>query len=138
LQPVLDFGCGSRIDDAAELVAAAHFVDALVARETAAYRRAVTRLRDPVRVRDERPAERDEIGFAGVHRVHGDLGIAQPPDGNHRHRHGLLHPCGVIEKDAFGTAHRRRHHVRRRQRSVMTRRDVQRVRAFGRSPFGDL
>ena len=76
---------GRAVDDAAQLRAAAHLVDAGVAGETAAGRLAARELVDPFRIGDQRAAERDEIGLAARDRVGRGRRIAEPADRDHRH-----------------------------------------------------
>ena len=49
------------------------------------------KLRDPVRIGDQRAAERDEIGLAACDRVGRALRIAEPADRDHRNADALLH-----------------------------------------------
>ena len=60
---------GRAVDDAAQLRAAAHLVDAGVAGEAAADRLAARELVDPFGIGDQRAAERDEIRLAARDRI---------------------------------------------------------------------
>ncbi len=129
---------GGAVDDAADARAAAHLVDAGVAGEAAPDRLAARDLLDPLRIGDERAAERDEIGLAGRDRRFRGRRIAEPADGDHRHVDCSFHVGGEVEKRRVRKTHRRQHDLRRRQRAVMAGGDVQRVGAGRRRPDRDL
>ncbi len=86
----------------------------------------------------ERAAERDEIGLAAGDGRFRQRRIAEPADGNHRHVDLFFHLGGEVEKRAIGHRHRRQHDLRRRQRAIMSRSDMQRVGAALRRPERDL
>ena len=129
---------GGAVDDAAQLRAAAHLVDAGVAGEAAPRRLAAGELCHPVRLRDQGAPERDEIRLAGGDRVGGDIGIAEPADGDDGHGNVLLDLRRIGEKRRVGIDHRRDHAGGRGQRAVVPGGDVKRVGARLRRPQRDL
>ena len=129
---------GHAVDDARDADAAPHLVDAGVAGEAAADRRAAPELRHPVRIGDERAADGDEIRLALGDRRGRDGRIAEPADSDHGDLHACLDAGGVAEERRLGERHRRVHPRRRRQRPVMAGRDVERIGARLRRPDRDL
>ena len=129
---------GGAVDDAADARAAAHFVDAGVAGEAAPHRLVAADFLHPLRIGDQRAAERDEIRLAALDRGARDRRIAEPADRDYRNADILFHLGGEIEKRRVRKTHRRQHDLRRRQRPVMAGGDVQRVRAGFRGPQRDL
>ena len=132
------FAAGRAVDHAADAGAAAHLVDAGVAGEAAPDRLVAAQLLDPLRIGDQRAAERDEIRLSRPDRVGRGGGIAEPADRDHRHVDRLFHVGGEIEKGRVRIRHRRQHDLRRRQRAIVAGGDVQRVGAGFRRPDRDL
>ena len=93
---------------------------------------------DPLRIGDQRAAERDKIGLAARHRRFRGRRIAEAADRDDRHADVLFHVGGEIEKGRVRQAHRRQHDLRRGQRAIMPGGDVQRVGAGRRGPDRDL
>ena len=129
---------GRGVDDAAQLRAAAHLVDAGVAGKAAPRRLAAGELGDPFGLGDQGAPERHEIRLAGCDRIRRDRRIAEPADRDDRHRDVLLDVRRIGQERRVGILHRRDHARRRRQRAVMAGRDVQRVGARLRGPDRDL
>ena len=103
---------GGAVDDAADAGAAAHFVDAGIAGEAAPDRLAAAHLLDPVRVGNQRAAERDEIGLALAHRALCSRRVAEAADRDHRNADALFHFGRVIEKSRVGISHGRQDDLR--------------------------
>ena len=93
---------GRAVDHAADARAAAHLVDAGVAGEAAPDRLAAPQLLDPLRIGDQRAAERDEIGLAACDRRFRSRRIAEPADRDHRHADLLFTSAAKSRKVASG------------------------------------
>ena len=132
------FAAGGAIDHAADARTAAHFVDAGVAGEAAPDRLAAGELVDPLRIGDQCPTERDEVGLTVLDRGGGDRRIAEPADRDHRDVDQRLDLAGKVEKRRVRHFHGREHDLRRRPRAIMSGGDMQRVGAGVRRPQRDL
>ncbi len=129
---------GCAVDHAADARAAAHLVDAGVAGEAAPDRLTARELLDPLRIGDQRAAERNEIGLAFGDRRGRDHRIAEAADRDHRYVDHRLHLGGEVEKRRVRHVHRRQDDLRRRHRAVVPGGDVQRVGAGLGGPQRDL
>ena len=100
------------VDHAADAGAAAHLVDAGVAGKAAPDRLAAAHLLGPLRIGDQRAAERDEIGFALGDGALRRRRIAKTADRDNGNADAPLHLGRVIEKSRVGISHGRQDDLR--------------------------